>query len=201
MSFLTSVAGGALPPALGANNANTAISGLGSTAGTGNNFMGSYGATGQQGLNAGLNNLTPVSNWFQTIMNGNKAATLNQFQPQIQQVQQGQQQATDTANNLEARGGGRGSQLFAQPFAAQKDIASQYASARAGAPAGLQSAATAQGALGASAGGIGSQYGDVSSKANNNLLSYGVDQGKAFNKQADYLGSGFGKLISGIFHL
>lgn len=201
MSFVTDLFGGALPPALGTNNANNAISGLGTTAATGNNLMSSYGNTGTQGLNAGLNNLAPVANWFQTIMNGNKQATLNQMQPQIQQTQGGLNTALQTSSTLAPRGGGRSSTLFDLPFAAQQSIANQYSAARAGAPAGLQSAATAQGALGASAGGIGSSYGQVATGANNNLLNYGLGQGQAYNKQAGQTGQGLGSLFGGLASL
>lgn len=191
MSFITQLFGGATPPNLGAANANTAITGQQNTAANANNFMSSYGTTGQQGLNSGLNNLAPVANWFQTIMNGNKQATLNQMQPQIQQTQGGLNTALQTSSTLAPRGGGRSSTLFDLPFAAQQQTAQQYAVARAGAPAGLQSAATAQGALGASAGGIGDQYGNTSTTANNNLLNYGLTQAQIYNKQMNKVISDF----------
>lgn len=201
MSFITSLFGGgnggsSVPPGISSSQANTATSTLGGTGTAGANYMKAYGDTGATGLNTGLNNLAPVANWFQTIMNGNKQATLNQMQPQIQQVQGGLNTALSTANTLNPRGGGRGGELFALPFEAQKQIAGGYDAARAAAPAGLQGAATAQGALGASAGGLGSSYGNVSTSANNNLLNYGLNQQEQSYKQAQQNGGLFGKLIA-----
>lgn len=198
MSFLTSLfggGGGSVPPGPSSAQTNTATSTLGSTGTSAANFMNSYGQTGSQGLNSGLNNLTPVANWFQTIMNGNKQATLNQMQPQIAQTEGGLNTALQTGSTLAPRGGGRSSTLFDLPFEAQKDIASQYAAARAGAPAGLQSAATAQGALGASAAGAGAQFGQIGNQANNNLLNYGLSQQQQSYTQAQQNGGLWGKLL------
>jgi hypothetical protein len=200
MSFMTSLFGGgsgSVPPGPTTAQTTGATAGLSGTGTAGADFMKNYGTTGEAGLNSGLNHLNPVTNWFQTIMNGNKAATLNQLQPQIQQVQGGLKTALNTENSLAPRGGGRGAALFDLPFEGQKQIAGEYAGARAAAPAGLQSAATAEGALGASAGGLGSQYGQVSSTANNNLLNYGLNQQQQKNQQQASAGGLFGKLIGG----
>ncbi len=204
MGFFSSLFGGsgpAVPPGISNTQANTATSTLGDTGTAGANFMNAYGKTGATALNSGLNHIAPVANWFQTILNGNKAATLNQMQPQIQQVQGGQRTALNTANTLNPRGGGRSSTLFDLPFEAQKEIAGQYAGARAGAPAGLQGAATTEGALGASAGELGSTYGQVGTQANNNLLNYGLEQQKQAQVQAVQQGGLFGKLIGPLLSL
>lgn len=197
MGFFSSLFGGGTPAGPSGSQVNSATSNLSGAGTSGSNFMNAYGTTGATGLNSGLNNLTPVANWFQTIMGGNKAATLNQLQPQIQQTEGGLNTGLQTASTLAPRGGGRSSTLFDLPIEAQKDIASQYAAARAGAPAGLQSAATAQGALGASAGGLGAQFGQAGTSANNNLLNYGLQQ----NQQASQAGGMFGSLLGGLINL
>lgn len=199
MGFFSTMFGGGspnVPQGPSKDQTSGAMGGLGATGTSGLNFMNSYGQQGQQGLNSGLNHLSPVTNWFQSIMSGNKAATMNQMQPQIQQINQGQNQALQTANSLAPRGGGRSATLFDAPFNAQKQIAEQYAGARAGAPAGLQSAATAEGALGSAAGGLGSAYGGVGAQANNGLLNYGLNQQQQAYTQAQSNGGLFGKLIS-----
>lgn len=199
MSFLTSLFGGsnnAVPPGVSSGQANTATSTLGGTGTTGADLMKGYGATGTAGLNTGLNNLAPVSNWFQTIMNGNKQATLNQMQPQIQQTQGGLNTALQTASTLNPRGGGRSGTLFDLPFEAQKQIAGSYDAARAAAPAGAQGAATAEGALGSAAAGAGAQFGQVSNGANNDLLNYGLNQQNQSYKQSQQNGAGFAKLVA-----
>jgi hypothetical protein len=215
MGFFSSLLGGSLPPNISSQTANQAISGLSNTGTQATNYMNAYGQSGQQNIaggagaiNSGLQNLTPTANWFQTIMGGNKQATLNQLQPQIQQDQQGLNTGLQTASTLSPRGGGRSSTLFDLPFAAQQQVAQQYGSARAAAPAGLQSAATAQGALGSSLGqlgtstaGVGAQYGSLANTANNNILNYGVQNGIARNQNASATGSGFGQLAGGIASL
>lgn len=198
MGFLTDFFGGATPPGVSKQRVNDTIVSLQDTGNQANNYMKSYGDLGLNGLNTGLQNLTPVANWFQTIMNGNRSAVLNQLQPQIQQIQGGMNTGLQTANNLTPRGGGRGSELFQLPFEAQKDIASQYAAARAGAPAGLQSAATAEGALGASAGGLSPEFGNLRLGANTNLLNYALKQGSDYNAQAGATGAGFAKLVASL---
>lgn len=198
MSFFDTLfggTGGSVPAGPSKDQTAGATSGLSSAGSTAGDFLKNYGTTGAGGLNSGLNNLSPVANWFQTIMNGNKQATLNQLQPQIQQIQQGQNTALQTANTLAPRGGGRSATLFDQPFEAQKQIAGQYAGARAGAPGGLQAAGTAQGALGSAAAGAGSQFGNVANTSNNNLLNYGLNQQQQANQQATSAGGLFGKLI------
>lgn len=198
MSFITSLFGGGggnVPAGTSGAQTTAATGGLGETGTNGANFMKSYGDTGAAGLNSGLNNLNPVANWFQTIINGNKQATLNQMQPQIQQTEGGLNTALQTNTSLAPRGGGRSGTLFDLPFEAQKQIAGSYDAARAGAPAGLQSAATAQGALGSSAAGAGAQFGQVGTGANNNLLNYGLNQQQQSYTQAQQNGGLFGKLI------
>lgn len=202
MSFLNAIfgggggGGGSVPPGVSKGQANDAIGGLSRTGGTAANFMRGYGETGAQGLNTGLAHLTPVSNWFQTIMNGNKQATLQQLQPQIQQVREGLATGLKTANTLTPRGGGRGEALFEMPFEGTKQIAQQYGQARAAAPAGLQSAATAEGALGSAAAGAGAEFGGVGAQANNALLNYGLNQQQQAYRQAQQSGAGFARLIS-----
>ncbi len=201
MSFFNTLFGGgnggsSVPPGPSSTQVTGATGGLGTTGTDAGNFMKSYGTAGATGLNAGLNNLTPVANWFQTIMNGNKQAVLNQMQPQIAQTEGGLNTALNTASTLNPRGGGRSATLFNAPFDAQKQIAGSYDAARAAAPAGLQSAATAQGALGSSAAGAGAQFGNVGTQANNSLLNYGLNRQQQNYTQAQSNGGLFGKLIS-----
>src|ERR1700722_18277268 len=94
------------------------------------------GALGSNSQYAGANapNLfSSGTNYFQTLLNGNRQNTGTMLQPNINQIQGAEQNTLQGTNTLTPRGGGRFGTDYSVPFAANTQIQNLFNGARAGA--------------------------------------------------------------------
>jgi hypothetical protein len=127
-------------------------------------------STGKNSLSAGANDQGAASSYFQKILSGNRAATLQSVQPETSAVQSGADaQRRQQAAMGTARGGGVASTNQQQKDAVMKQIDDAIFGARPGAAtqtAQLGSAETEQGLQATQiAGTATSQAGDIATKA------------------------------------
>lgn len=142
--------------------------------------------------------LNQPKNYFQSILNGDRANTTQTLAPQIAQIQQSLQQALTTGSTLNARGGGRASTLAGLPSQATTQINNLYDTARPAAATSLMDIGTREGALGT--GVLGSSPGFLSSSnsANATGLKNSLDRDAQSFDQSKQQGAAFGKLADGL---
>ncbi len=99
-------------------------------------------------VNSGTSNLAAGANFFKTILGGNQADTSALLQPDINRVNNANQQTLQAVSTLTPRGGGRSASLFALPFQGNQQIQQMFNGARAGAASQLPQIGSAQGSLG-----------------------------------------------------
>lgn len=98
-----------------------------------NQLQGNAGTTGTAGgqlLNLGGGNTQAGANFFQTLLGGNQANTATALQPDVNRVNQANQQTLQAVNTLQPRGGGRSSTLFSLPFQGNQQIQALFNGAR-----------------------------------------------------------------------
>jgi len=134
----------------GGTDYNRGINNLGGSSNLALNslFPAAFGG-GQRQLQAGTANTQAGGNFFNTLLNGNRANTTAMLAPDIQRIQGAQQGALQGASTLMPRGGGRSGTLFNLPFQGNQAIQSLYGGARSGAGSTLANLGLGQGGLGA----------------------------------------------------
>ncbi len=108
-------------------------------------------------VNSGTSNLAAGANFFKTILGGNQADTSALLQPDINRVNNANQQTLQAVSTLTPRGGGRSASLFALPFQGNQQIQGLFNQARTGAASALPQIGSAQGSLGSNLFGIANQ--------------------------------------------
>lgn len=144
-------------------------------------------------VNAAGSNLGAGANFFKTLLGGNQAETAAMLQPDINRINQGNQQTLQAVSTLTPRGGGRSASLFALPFQGQQQIQSLFNGARAGAAQALPQIGSAQGAL-------GSNLFDISNKGAGTLGELGQRQQQITQSARAALLKGILGAVSGIAH-
>ncbi len=158
---------------------------------------------GQSILGQGVNTVTPATNFFNTILNGNRQNTTAMLQPDINRVREAQQANLQAASTLMPRGGGRSGTLFSLPFQANSQIQSLYNPLRSQAATGLAGIGgqlaqlgLGEGGLGANLFGIGNQALGTAAGASGNLAGLGLQQKQMSNSLAAGLGGGLFNLAT-----
>lgn len=151
-------------------------------------------AAGNNLLNAGQGNVSSGTNFFNTLLNGNKANTQAMLQPNIDQIRQANANTISSASTLMPRGGGRSGTLFGAEYAPNQQIQNLFNTART-------SAATALPQIGLGQQQIGS---NLFNTANNALSaatganSANAQLALANQQRSDNLISGIGSALFGL---
>lgn len=160
--------------------------------------------TGMQYLNSFSNSLAAPTNYFQSLLSGNKAQSTAALAPDISRIQDQTQGALQSTSTLTPRGGGRSSTLFNLPYAASSGVSSLYNGQRAGAAQGLTNIAGAEGQVAEGEQGIGTNllntganYLNAGTTASNDLGSQSSTQRQQNANAAGNLGSGIYGLLTG----
>lgn len=169
------------------------------TTAAGTNLLG----TGQQTMQQGQGLFNSGVNFFNTLANGNQGNTAAVLQPNIDQIRQGVQGATQAVNTLQPRGGGRAGTNYGLSFAPQQQIGNLFGQARlAGASAlpslGMQQSnlGLGQAGLGGNLFGIGAQGLNAATGANSALEQAAYQQQQQSMAKAAALASGIGSLLT-----
>jgi hypothetical protein len=120
-----------------------------------NQLFPSVMAGGRQFLGAGMQNLQPGVNFFNTMLGGNAANTAAALAPSINQTLQGIDAARTAAAGLTPRGGGRFGSLYGLSFAPQAQVQNLFNQARLQAAQTLPGIGLQQAGLGANLFGLG----------------------------------------------
>lgn len=88
-------------------------------------------------LQRGTNTLSPVLQYYASLLGGNRNALLQQLSPEVEQINQGYDSAFQSSRNLAPRGGGSSALYSELPFRKSADISSLFMNARPAAAAGL----------------------------------------------------------------
>jgi len=147
-------------------------------------------ATGTPLVNSG-------TNFFNTLLNGNRANTTALLQPQIDQIRQGNQNTLQGLSTLMPRGGGRSGTLFGASYAPEAQIQNLFNPARANAASALPQIGLTQQQLGLAQQGLGGNLFSVGNQplqtaigANSNLAQIGQNQQQITNSLWSGLGQG-----------
>ncbi len=175
----------------GGTDYNRGINNLGGSSNLALNslFPAAFGG-GNRELQSGTNNTTAGGNFFNTILNGNRANTTAMLAPNIQQIQGAQQGALQGASTLMPRGGGRSGTLFNLPFQGNQAIQSLYSGARSGAGSTLANLGLGQGGLGANLFGQATGGLNSANDANSHMANLGLQQKQMSNQMAAGLANG-----------
>ncbi len=181
----------------GGTDYNRGINNLGGSSNLALNslFPAAFGG-GNRELQAGSNNTAAGGNYFNTLLNGNRANTTAMLAPNIQQIQGAQQGALQGASTLMPRGGGRSGTLFNLPFQGNQAIQSLYSGARSGAGSTLANLGLGQGGLGANLFGQATGGLNSANNANQAMAGLGLQQKQMSNQTAAGLGSGLFNLLT-----
>lgn len=162
-----------------ANIANTATQNSAAQTGMGTSLIGQ----GQGTLNTG-------TNYFNTLLNGNRANTTAMLQPNIQQIRDTNNENLHAISTLSPRGGGRSGTLFGAAYAPSQQINSLYNGARGGAAGNLAQIGLQQQGLGTNILNSGNSALNTGAQTNTGLLNYGLGQQQLSNQMWSGLGQG-----------
>jgi hypothetical protein len=149
---------------------------------------------GQRQLQQGSTNTGQAGNYFNTLLNGNRANTTAMLQPDINRIQGAQQGTLQSASTLMPRGGGRSGTLFQLPFQGNSQIQSLFGGARSGAAGQLGQLGLGQGGLGANLFGAATGGLNSANSANADMVRAAL----AMKQRSDSLAGGLG---GGLFSL
>jgi hypothetical protein len=179
------------------NNANTATSLLGNSQSQGNSAL----STGMNYLHQFSNTLQAPTNYFQSLLSGNKAQTTAALSPDLQRINDSVQSALQGTNTLNARGGGRSSTLFNLPFASQAQGSGLFNQARAGAAAALPQIASQQAQVGLGQENLGGNLLNTGVSALNSGTGAASAYSQAAAQQQQQHAAAWNALGGGIFNL
>lgn len=145
-------------------------------------------------LNLGNANTQAGTNFFNTILNGNRANTTALMAPNIQAARQNAQDALSSATNLSPRGGGRTGSLFETMLAPNRALTEQFNMFRGQAAPQLTQVGLQQSGQGAGLMGQGMQ--GLSLPAN--IMGDQRDYQNKLRQQSNQFWSGLG---GGLFNL
>lgn len=175
----------------GGTDYNRGINNLGGSSNLALNslFPAAFGGGNRQ-LQAGTNNTTAGGNFFNTLLNGNRANTTAMLAPDINRIQGAQQGALQGASTLMPRGGGRSGTLFNLPFMGNQQIQSLFGGARGGAGSTLANLGLGQGGLGANLFQTGVGGLNSANQANQAMIEAALGMKKRSDSLASGIGSG-----------
>jgi hypothetical protein len=173
--------------------ADTAITNSGEDRAVGNNLLNTGGGL----INTGVGTIHPALNYFNTLLNGDRANTTAMLQPQIDAIKNANAGQISALSTLMPRGGGRTSTLFNAPWEANKQIQNLFApmpGMAASNLAGIGSSLIGQGTgitgQGTNLFGIGNQALNTSGQMDANLFNQAFNQRQAGNNFWSGLGGG-----------
>lgn len=176
----------------GAAQANTAF-------GQGTNFLNSSQPNFAQ---AGTAFSVPM-NFFQALLSGDQGKAMSVLSPQIQQINQANENQRRAAATFAPLGGGRSGQMAAMPFQRESQISNLYSSLLPGAAqgltgigAGLTGLAGTQGGLGVGMTNAGSNLLSGSNNAANAMYQNALQRAAQGNQQASAFGQGLMSLLT-----
>jgi hypothetical protein len=179
------------------NTTKTAENNLGGISSTAvNQQLPMFNAAGGALLPPGEANIASGTNFFNTLLNGNRANTLQTLQPNIDQIRQGQSNALTAINTLMPRGGGRSSALFGQSFAPQGQISNLFNSVRPAAATALPQIGLGEVGAGTGLLGLGNGALNAATGASSTLGGLGQQQQQMTNNLWGGLGSGLFNLFT-----
>lgn len=157
-------------------NAESATPQMGNATAAGNNAL----QTGMGYLNQFSNTLNAPSNYFQSLLSGNKAVTTAALAPDTSRINDTIAGATNSTGTLTPRGGGRSSTLFNLPFQGQAQESGLFNQLRPQAAQGLTGIAGLQGNVGLGESAIGNSLLNTGA----NFLNAGTSAANALGGQA-----------------
>jgi hypothetical protein len=152
-------------------------------------------------LKLGGSTVTPATNFFQTLLSGNRDNTTAMLQPDINRIREGQQNTLNATSTLMPRGGGRAATLFQTPFAANQQIQNLFNGVRSGAAGGLADIGLRQQGLGVQQQGVGANLMGIGNQPLNTQLQGTQNLLQNAMLQRQYANEMWGKVGSGLFNL
>lgn len=149
-------------------------------------------------MNSGGQAVQSGTNFFNTVLNGNREAGTAALAPDINRIREGNQNALQTSSTLMPRGGGRAASLFGRTFATNDAVNSLYGGVRSGAAGNLAAIGQGQQSLGANLFGIANSGLNTGMQANANVLNYEQAQQQAMNSLWSSIGQGAAGLVTGL---
>ncbi len=175
----------------GGTDYNRGINNLGgiSTQATNQLFPAAFGS-GSTEVGEGSKALTSGTNFFNTILNGNRQNTTSLLQPDINRINAANQGTLQGVSTLMPRGGGRSANLFSLPFQANQQIQSLYGGARAGAGGQLADIGAKRLGLGTNLFNTGNAALGTGVNASGTIADLGLKQKQMSNQTAAGLANG-----------
>lgn len=175
----------------GGNDYNRAINNLGGTSNLAlNSLFPAAFNSGRNELSQGGGYAGQAGNYFNTLLNGNRANTTALLAPDINRIRQANQGTLQGVSTLMPRGGGRSGTLFSLPFQSNQQIQSLFGGARSAAAPALGQLGLGIGGLGANLFGIGNQALGSANNANSAMVEAALKQKQMSNQMASGLASG-----------
>lgn len=168
----------------------SAMSGLQGISDQSKTNSGAQIAQGGNLLNLGSQPVQAGTNFFTSLLNGNRADAGAALQPSIDQIREGQQGTLQSANALMPRGGGRFSTLFGSTFSPHTQIQNLFNSIRTQAGQTLPQIGAQEQQLGSGLFGLGNQALSTGVGANTGLADISQRQQQMTNQLWSSLGSG-----------
>ena len=156
-------------------------------------FPAAFGAGGKE-LSAGGNAASSGTNFFNTILQGNRQNTGMMLQPDINRIQGGNQAALQAMSTMMPRGGGRSGMLFNLPFQANQQIQGLYGGARAGAAGSLADIGLQRLGMGGNLFNVGNNALGTAAGASRDIADMGMRQ----KQQSNAMWGGIGKTALGL---
>ncbi len=173
-----------------------AMSNLGGVSNTANTNSQTEIDQGSNLLNMGTPAVQSGTNFFNTLLNGNRMNTTAMLQPNIDQIRQGTQGQLQALNTLMPRGGGRSGTLFGASYAPQSQIQNLFNTSRTNAATALPQLGLQEQGVGANLFGIGNQPLNTSASASGQLGNLSQQQQQMTNQFWSQLGGGLFNLAT-----
>jgi hypothetical protein len=138
-----------------------------------NNLFPAISGQAQPQINTGAGNVTAGTNFLNTILGGNRAATTAMLQPNIDQINQGINANRNAISTLTPRGGGRAGTLFSLSGAPQAQVQNLFNPMRTTAATTLPQIGLAQQGFGGTLYGLANNALNTASGTNTNLAQLG----------------------------
>ena len=168
----------------------TAENNLGGVSGQATGLSTALAGQGQSLLGQGASTVAPATNFFTSLLSGDKAATTSALQPSSDQIRGNTQANLQAASTLMPRGGGRSGTLFNLLSSVPSQISSLFNQSRAGAASALPQIGLPQQQIGAGLfSGAGAPL-NTASSASGQLGNLGQQQQQITNSLWGNLGKG-----------
>lgn len=153
-------------------------------------------ARGNSLMDLGGTNVSQGTNFFNTVLSGDRSNTAALLQPSIDQIREGNTNTLNSINTLMPRGGGRSASLFGQSFEPQRQIQNLFNNARTTAATTLPQIGLQQQGLGTNLFNIANGALNAGTGASSSLGNISQQQQQMANAAWSGVGNGLFKLAT-----